>query len=65
MFAGTGSAMIAATGRAASAASTAAVSFHGTTTVSAVCASVTPGLAGIPSVASPEPASASSPSTWP
>ena len=39
--------------------------FHGTTTVSAACAAVTPGLAGMPWVASPEPASANSPSTWP
>ena len=37
----------------------------GTTIVSAACASVTPGLAGIPWVARPEPASASRPSTWP
>jgi hypothetical protein len=59
MFAGYGSQMIAA-------ASTSGSSpFHGTITVSAACASVTPGLAGIAWVASPEPASASSPSTCP
>ena len=40
-------------------------SFQGTTTVSAACAAVTPGLAGMPWVARPEPASASRPSTWP
>ena len=65
MFAGTGSARIAATGCSAIAAATASRSFHGTTIVSAACAAVTPGLAGIPCVASPEPASASSPSTCP
>ena len=48
-----------------SAAASGSGSFQGTTTVSAACASVTPGLAGIPCVARPEPASASSPSTWP
>ena len=55
--------VIAATSRSPSACSTASRSFHGTTTVSAACASVTPGDAGSPPVASPEPASASSPST--
>ena len=44
---------------------TASASFHGTITVAVVAASGTPGLDGIPWVASPEPASASSPSTWP
>ena len=47
------------------AARTASGSFHGTTTVAAVAASGTPGEAGMPCVARPEPASASSPSTWP
>src|SRR5665809_122055 len=42
MFAGTGSARIAATGRSPSAATTAPRSFHGTTTVSALCPSATP-----------------------
>ena len=65
MFAGSGSAMTAANSRSASAASSASRSFHGTTIVSAACASVTPGLAGMPAVARPEPASARSPSTWP
>ena len=40
-------------------------SFQGTTTVAAAVAAGTPGLAGIPCVASPEPAAASSPSEWP
>ena len=40
-------------------------SFHATTIVSAACAAVTPGEAGMPWVARPEPASASRPSTWP
>ena len=66
MLAGIGSARIAATvvlgERRARRASR---SFQGTTTVSAACAAVTPGLAGMPSVARPEPASASRPSTWP
>ena len=47
---------------AASARLTASRSFQGTTTVAAVCAAITPGLPGTPSVASPEPASASRPS---
>jgi hypothetical protein len=37
----------------------------GSTIVSAACAPVTPGLVGRPSVATPEPAWASSASTWP
>ncbi len=65
MFAGTGSARIAAGRCSATAALTASGSFQGTTIVSAAWASVTPGLAGSPWVASPEPASASSASTWP
>src|SRR5665809_136483 len=43
MFAGTGSARIAATGRSPSAATTAPRSFHGTTTVSAICPPPPPG----------------------
>ena len=62
MLAGTGSAMMAAMssvrGRAPGA-------FQGTMTVSAAAAAGTPGLAGMPWVASPEPACASRPSTWP
>ena len=65
MFAGTGSARIAATSCASRAAVTASRSFHGTTTVAAVWAAVTPGVAGTPSVAIPEPASASRASEWP
>ena len=67
MLAGIGSAMIAARSSPArsAAAVSAAGSFHGTTIVSAACASVTPGEAGMPCVARPEPDSASSPSTWP
>ena len=65
MFAGTGSQMIAAGSCSAAAAATASRSFHGTTIVSAACAAVTPGLAGMPWVARPDPASASRPSTWP
>ena len=67
MLAGIGSAMIAARSPSAfaTAASSAAGSFHGTTIVSAACAAVTPGEAGMPCVARPEPDSASSPSTWP
>jgi hypothetical protein len=57
--------MIAATSRPARAASSAAGSFHGTTTVSAACAAVTPGLAGMPCVARPEPDWARRPSTCP
>ena len=65
MFAAIGSASRAATGCSASARATASRSFQGTTTVSAACAAVTPGLAGIAGVARPEPASASRPSKWP
>ena len=65
MLAGHGSQTIAATSRSCSARSTASRSFHGATSVSAACAAVTPGLAGMPCVASPDPASASSPSTCP
>ena len=64
MFAGSGSQMIAATSS-LSAAATDARSFQFAITVSPACASVTPGLAGMPAVARPEPACASSPSTWP
>jgi hypothetical protein len=38
---------------------------HGATSVSAACADVTPGEAGMPCVARPDPASASRPSTCP
>ena len=65
MFAGQGSARIAANGSAATASRTASRSFQGAIRVAATADSGTPGLAGIPWVASPEPASASSPSTWP
>jgi hypothetical protein len=65
MLAGTGSARIAASSCSAVAASTAARSFQGRITVFAVAARGTPGLAGIACVASPLPASASSPSTCP
>ena len=65
MLAGTGSARIAANSRSASAAASASRSFQGTTVVSAAWASVTPGEAGTPAVARPDPASARSPSTCP
>ena len=65
MFAGYGSASSAATSCSANAARTAASSFHGTITVALVADSGTPGEAGIPCVARPEPAWASRPSTWP
>ena len=65
MLAGTGSARIAASSNRWVASMTASRSFHGTITVAAAAAGSTPGLAGIPCVASPDPASASSPSTWP
>src|SRR5665809_86169 len=47
MFAGTGSARIAATGRSPSAATTAPRSFHGTTTVSAILAEPVPANMGV------------------
>ncbi len=50
---------------AAKAASTAATSLYGSTIVSLAAAPVTPGESGRPSVATPEPAAASSASTWP
>jgi hypothetical protein len=50
---------------AANARSSASSSLNGTTIVPAVTAAGTPGDDGIPSVASPDPASASSASTWP
>ena len=65
MFAGYGSASSAATSCRASAARTAASSFQGTITVARVADSGTPGEDGMPCVARPEPASASSPSTCP
>jgi hypothetical protein len=51
--------------KAAKASSTAATSLYGSTMVSAAVAPVTPGVEGSPSVATPEPASASRASTWP
>ncbi len=65
MFAGSGSARIAASSSASVAATSASASFQGTTTVSAVVLASTPGLEGIAWVASPEPACASRPSTCP
>ena len=65
MLAGYGSHTTAANSCWPNAARTAAASFHGTTTVSAAAAADTPGDAGRPCVAMPEPASASRPSTWP
>jgi hypothetical protein len=50
---------------AAKAASTAATSLYGRTIVSPACAPVTPGVSGRASVATPEPADASSASTCP
>ncbi len=66
MLAGRGSAMIAAqlvpfAGRL----EVPARSFQGTTIVAAAALAGTPGLEGRRRVASPEPASASSPSRWP
>jgi hypothetical protein len=51
--------------RALKAASTADRSLYGSTTVSAVAAPVTPGVSGSASVATPDPAAASSASTCP
>jgi hypothetical protein len=65
MLAGYGSHSAAANSCSANAARSAASSFQGTITVAAAAAAVTPGEAGMPCVASPEPASASSPSTCP
>ena len=65
MLAGYGSASTAARSCSAKAARTAPASFHGTMTVAAAADSGTPGEAGRPCVARPEPASASSPSTCP
>jgi hypothetical protein len=62
MLAGQGSAMIAATSWRSSASASAAPSFHGTTTVAAAVAAGTPGLAGMPCVATPDPACDSRPS---
>ena len=63
----TGSTMTAAIrpGWAANAASTAAGSLKGTTIVAAAVCAGTPALPGMASVATPEPASTSSPSLWP
>ena len=62
MFPATGSTSTAAISspRAANSASTAARSLNGATSVSATVAGVTPGESGSPSVATPEPAAASS-----
>ncbi len=49
----------------AKASSTAGMSLYGNTIVSAAAAPVTPGEDGRPSVATPDPASASSASLWP
>ena len=67
MFPATGSTMIAASPSPylATAAAAASTSLYGTTIVSAATAGGTPGDDGIPSVASPEPADASSASAWP
>ena len=65
MLAGYGSHSAAASSCSANAARSASGSFHGTTTVWAAAASGTPGEAGMPWVARPEPASASRPSTCP
>ena len=65
MFAGSGSAMIAATGALRGRSTSASGSFHATTAVSAATVAGTPGLAGIPAVARPDPAAASRPSEWP
>ena len=65
MFAGIGSTRIAARSGSAVRSQVLAMSFQGATAVAAAAAAGTPGLAGIPCVASPDPASASRPSTWP
>ena len=67
MFPATGSTMIAASPSPywATAAAIESTSLYGHTIVFAVVAVGTPGLAGIPSVATPEPALASSASAWP
>ena len=57
--------MVRMTSSGTEAAMTASASFHGTTTVFAVAFAGTPGLDGMPCVASPLPAWASIPSTWP
>jgi hypothetical protein len=67
MFPATGSTKTAASPSPyrATAAATASTSLYGHTIVWLVTAVGTPGLAGSPSVATPEPAFASSASTWP
>ena len=67
MLAGTGSSRIAARSSVSRSAvsPSASGSFQGMIVVAAAADFGTPGLAGIPWVANPEPASASSPSTWP
>lgn len=65
MLAGHASVMTQAISPVANAASTASTSLYGSTIVSAAEAPVTPGVSGSPNVAMPEPAEASSASTWP
>ena len=67
MFAAIGSTMIAASPSPCcmTASAAASLSLYGTTIVSAAAPFGTPGEAGIPSVASPEPAPASRASAWP
>ena len=67
MFPATGSTTIAASPSPywAQAAATPSTSLNRHTIVSAVAPDGTPGVEGIPSVITPEPASASSASTWP
>ena len=60
MFPATGSTITAATESSSS-----GTALYGATVVSAATAAGTPGVDGIPSVSTPEPASASSESTWP
>ena len=66
-FPATGSTMIAArpSPYRSTAAAAASMSLYGVTIVSRAAPVVTPALAGIPSVASPEPAETSSASEWP
>ena len=67
MLPATGSTMTAASRApwASTAARTPSASLNAQTTVSAATPAGTPGEDGIPSVAEPEPAAASSPSAWP
>ena len=67
MFPATGSTTIAArpSPQRSTAVAVASTSLYGTTIVSSAAPLVTPGVAGIPSVASPDPESASSASACP